>query len=61
MEAAGPRFEYLMCPRCGTRYLARQASATAPAAKARWFDCKRCNKRVKSADIPSPEPLGEPS
>ncbi len=57
MEPAGPTFEYLACPECGTRYLAREHRDTVAPKKARWFHCQRCNKRVQSLEVAGPEPV----
>ncbi len=49
-ETETPRFEYLACPHCGTRYLARNQLSERQAKKARWFTCHRCNRRVRSVE-----------
>lgn len=55
-ETETPRFEYLACPHCGTRYLARDQPPTErQAKKARWFTCHRCNRRVRSVEAICPE------
>ncbi len=50
IEPSRPSLEYLECPKCGARYLARDQQADAIlGGRDRWFHCHRCNKRVRSA------------
>lgn len=37
--------DYLECPSCGARYLLAEPLD----GNRRWFDCRRCEKRVRSA------------
>jgi hypothetical protein len=62
MDPARPTLEYLVCPECGTQYLARAQPAAGaghetPPRRDRWFRCERCNKRVKSVDPEAAGPL----
>ena len=59
IEPARTDLQYLGCPQCGTRYVAREQQAAAMLKrKDRWFCCQRCNKRVRSAGLFTPEPFG---
>jgi hypothetical protein len=54
VESAGPGHEHLECPTCGARYLARGPCSDELQRKDRWFQCHRCNKRVRSAEPEAP-------
>ncbi len=59
MPASTRSFEYLECPNCGARYLARdQRHPERLNDKPRWFDCPRCKKRVRSAASPKAASVG---
>ena len=50
-EPPATSLEYLECPRCGARYVARDRNAGELShARDRWFQCHRCNRRVRSAE-----------
>lgn len=50
-ENQSSTLDHLVCPICGARYLPRTAHALEPRGnRPRWFNCQRCNKRVRSVD-----------
>jgi predicted RNA-binding Zn-ribbon protein involved in translation (DUF1610 family) len=58
LEPSRTSVDYLECPACGARYLARdRRGRERPRDKPRWFYCYRCKKRVESAPPLGDEPV----